>query len=63
MRKRGAGINNEVLTFRICPDNAKKSFWREYKERDQVFVYAYILMSNHVHLLLEATESPISRLM
>ena len=63
MRKRGAGIKDEVLTFRICPDKAKRSFWREYKERDQVFVYADILMPNHVHLLLEVTESPISRLM
>ncbi|MEE9122545.1 MAG: transposase, partial [Syntrophobacteria bacterium] len=39
------------------------SFLREYKERYQVLLYAYTLMPNHVHLLIEVSESPLSRLM
>jgi len=39
------------------------NFLREYKARYQLFLYAYILMPNHLHLLIEVTEIPLSRLM
>lgn len=34
-----------------------------YRRRDGVTIHAYILMSNHVHLLLETGDSPLSRTM
>ena len=38
-------------------------FLAEYKERYRFFLYAYALMPNHVHLLVEVGEPPLSRLM
>jgi REP element-mobilizing transposase RayT len=38
-------------------------FLRDYKDRFQFFLYAYILMPNHLHFLIEVNESPLSRLM
>jgi len=35
----------------------------EYKERLQFFLYAYVLMPNHFHLLIEVRENPLSQLM
>jgi len=34
-----------------------------YRQRDGCTVYAYVLMTNHVHLLLETGETPLSRTM
>lgn len=34
-----------------------------YRKRHGFVLYAYVLMSNHVHLLLETQKSPISRVM
>ena len=34
-----------------------------YRKRYRVFLYAYCLMPNHVHLLAETTEAPLSRFM
>jgi len=34
-----------------------------YRERYGFSVYAYVLMSNHVHLLLEAKKAPLSKIM
>ena len=39
------------------------SFLREYKARFRFLLYAYTLMPTHIHLLLEMTETPLSRLM
>jgi putative transposase len=39
------------------------AFLREYKQRDRFFLYAYALMPNHVHLLIEVDQVPLSRLM
>ncbi len=36
---------------------------REYKKRYGVVFYAYALMPNHVHLLVEVRDAPLSRLM
>ncbi len=38
-------------------------FLREYKNRFHFLLYAYTLMPNHAHLLLEMGETPLSRLM
>ena len=34
-----------------------------YRQRDGVIVHAYVLMSNHVHLLLETGDRPLARTM
>jgi REP element-mobilizing transposase RayT len=34
-----------------------------YRQRTDFTVYAYVLMSNHVHLLLETKKVPLSRIM
>ena len=34
-----------------------------YRERYQFRIYAYVLMSNHVHLLLETTKTPLSKIL
>jgi len=34
-----------------------------YKERYSFFLYAYALMTNHVHLLLETTQTPLSKIL
>jgi REP element-mobilizing transposase RayT len=35
----------------------------KYKERYKFSIYAYCIMSNHVHLLLETGETPLSKIM
>lgn len=35
----------------------------DYKERYKYFLYAYVLMSNHVHLLIETQEAPLSKIL
>lgn len=39
------------------------SFLSEYKERYHFYLYAYTLMPNHMHILIEVCEAPLSRLM
>lgn len=34
-----------------------------YKARYKYFLYAYVLMSNHVHLLIEAQKTPLSKIL
>ena len=34
-----------------------------YKEKSGFILYAYVLMSNHVHLLIETPKAPLSRIM
>src|SRR5208337_2606050 len=34
-----------------------------YKEKTGFILYAYVLMSNHVHLLIETPKSPVSKIM
>src|SRR3989338_8142800 len=36
---------------------------RLYKERFKFIIYAYALMPNHVHILIETAEVPLSRIM
>ena len=38
-------------------------FLEEYKERYRFSLYAYALLPNHLHLLIEVGEIPLSRLM
>jgi putative transposase len=38
-------------------------FLKEYKVRYRFSVYAYALMPNHIHLLVEVGETPVSRVM
>ncbi|MBW1863094.1 MAG: transposase [Deltaproteobacteria bacterium] len=39
------------------------SFLKECKARFRFFLYAYTLMPTHIHILLEVSETPLSRLM
>ena len=34
-----------------------------YKEKYDFYLYAYLLMSNHVHLLIETRETPLSKIL
>jgi len=36
---------------------------QHYRERYQFRIYAYVLMPNHVHLLLETTKTPLSKIL
>ncbi len=36
---------------------------RRYRDQHGFLLYAYVLMSNHVHLLTETRRSPLSRIM
>jgi len=38
-------------------------FLEEYKDRYRFMLYAYALLPNHLHLLIEVGEIPLSRLM
>ncbi len=38
-------------------------FLKDYKERSPFIIYAYALMTNHAHLLMEVGEVPLSRIM
>ncbi len=35
----------------------------DYKERYKYFLYAYVLMNNHVHLLIQTQETPLSKIL
>ena len=39
------------------------SYLSEYKLRYPFYLYAYALMKNHFHLLLEVKETPLSKIM
>lgn len=51
----------------IFADDSDKTTYLDllirYKERCKFILYAYVLMSNHVHLLIETPESPLSKIM
>jgi len=56
--------NNRQKVF--ADDEDYESFLERldfYKGRFQFILYAYVLMPNHIHLLIEAGESPLSRVM
>ncbi len=55
---RGQKIFRDVQDYERYLD-----FLREYKNRFHFLLYAYTLMPNHAHLLLEMGETPLSRLM
>jgi len=56
--------NHRQKIFRDQSDNQK--FLRLltiYKNRHNYHLYAYILMSNHIHLLIETQKTPLSRIL
>lgn len=56
--------NQKQKVFRDDADYTKyHQLLTIYKNRYQHSVYAYVLMSNHVHLLIETREIPLSRIM
>lgn len=40
-----------------------RGFMREYKKQCRFILYAYILMPDHIHILLEVDDTPLARLM
>jgi len=54
--------NQEQPLF-LCQTDLKKflSFLSEYKTRHSFRLYAYALMKNHIHLLLEVGEIPLGK--
>ena len=39
------------------------SYLSEYKTKYQFYLYAYALMKNHLHLLIEVERTPLSKIM
>ncbi len=55
---------SEVYLYRDCDDKEMYlSFVKKYKELYKVKIYGYCLMDNHVHLLIDANGSDISKVM
>ena len=56
--------NQRQKIFKEAPDYQKYlQFLTIYKNRYNYHLYAYILMGNHVHLLLEAQDVPLSKIL
>jgi putative transposase len=56
--------NHRQVIFRADPD--RKYYLQRlenYRQRYGFTLYAYVLMSNHVHLLIETGEVPLSKIM
>jgi putative transposase len=56
--------NHRQIIFR---SNTNRRYYlerlEEYRRRYGFKLYAYVLMSNHVHMLLETGQAPLSRIM
>jgi len=56
--------NQRQKTFRDQEDFRKYlEILSNYKQRYNFLLYAYILMNNHVHLLLETAQTPLSKIL
>jgi REP element-mobilizing transposase RayT len=56
--------NQRQDIFRVHEDFVKyHSLLVHYKERYPFILYAYVLIKNHVHLLLETTQTPLSKIL
>ena len=56
--------NNKDIIFNDEQDKAKYlDLLADYKEKFSFSLYAYALMDNHVHLLLEVSQNPLSKIM
>ncbi len=56
--------NQRQKIFKDTADYQKFiQFLTRYKNRYHYSLYAYVLMSNHVHLLIEARETPLSKIL
>ena len=56
--------NQRQRIFRSKPDFARYlDFLAQYKERYRFFLFAYVLMPNHVHLLVQTADVPLSRIL
>ena len=57
------GNNGEYI---IKDEQDKKHYIdivKKYKERYQFKLYAYCLMDNHIHMLIEVSEVPLAKIM
>lgn len=56
--------NQKQRIFKNKEDYAKYlEILADYKEKHKYFLYAYALMNNHVHLLVETQEVPLSKIL
>ncbi|MBM2805453.1 MAG: hypothetical protein HW419_3346, partial [Deltaproteobacteria bacterium] len=56
--------NQRQATFRSDADRRRYlELLNQYRTRYGFHLYAYVLMSNHVHLLLEVGETPLAKAM
>ena len=56
--------NNRRKIFRSHDDYVRfTSILRQQKSKLAFYLYAYCLMPNHVHLLIEMQDDPVSRIM
>lgn len=57
------GVRRQRIFFQPGEYQAYLAFLREARARDGVRVLAYVLMPNHVHLLVRVSEVPLGRAM
>lgn len=56
--------NQRQRIFKDATDYQKYlQFLSTYKQRYRFFIYSYMLMSNHVHLLIEVQSNPLSKIL
>ena len=56
--------NQQQTTFKERDDFQKyMGILSSYKQRYDFLLYAYILMNNHVHLLIETVQTPLSKIL
>jgi REP element-mobilizing transposase RayT len=56
--------NQRQRVFKTEKDYAKYlEILADYKDRYEYFLYAYVLMNNHVHLLMETQVAPLSKIL
>ncbi len=57
------GNNQEYILATDSDKNHYIELIKKYKKRFAFYLYGYVLMDNHVHLLLEVGEQPLSKIM
>lgn len=57
------GINKQDIFFDYMDRKTYLKYLKEAKEKTDFEIYAYCLMSNHVHILIKDTENNISKIM
>jgi putative transposase len=57
------GNNGQKIFLRDCDYQALLEALNAVRHRYPFYLYAYVLMSNHFHLLLEVIDAPTARIL